>query len=103
VLEKNFINTSGARSKSWDEYRTVKFDFVITVCDRAKESCPVWPGQPVIAHWGSPDPAAAEGDHDARFKVFLGVFTQIVSRVNIFCSFRNDQLNEWNVRSIGEK
>lgn len=103
VLEKYLINASKARSKSWDEYRDVKFDFVITVCDRAKETCPIWPGQPVIAHWGSPDPAAAEGDHDAKFKVFLDVATQITARINIFCAFRDEQLNEWNVRSVGEQ
>ncbi len=103
VLEKYLINTSKARSKSWDEYRDVKFDFVITVCDRAKETCPIWPGQPVIAHWGSPDPAAAEGDHDAKFKVFLDVATQITARINIFCAFRDEQLNEWNVRNVGEQ
>jgi arsenate reductase len=103
VLEQYLINASKARSKSWDEYHDVKFDFVITVCDRAKETCPIWPGQPVIAHWGSPDPAAAEGDHDAKFKVFLDVATQITARINIFCAFRDEQLNEWNVRNVGEQ
>ena len=62
VLQERYrLDASGARSKSWEEFKGVKFDFVITVCDRARESCPVWPGQPVVGHWGSPDPAAVEG------------------------------------------
>lgn len=103
VLQQHHIDTSKARSKSWDEYRGIKFDFVITVCDRAKETCPVWPGQPVIAHWGSPDPAAVEGDERTRFKAFLDVASQLSARINIFCAFRDEQLDEWNVRNIGEQ
>lgn len=103
VLQQHHIDTSNARSKSWDEYRDVKFDFVITVCDRAKETCPIWPGQPVIAHWGSPDPATVEGDHTTRYKAFLDVASQITARINIFCAFREEQLDEWNVRSIGDQ
>lgn len=103
VLQQHHIDTSQARSKSWDEYRGMKFDFVITVCDRAKETCPIWPGQPIIAHWGSPDPAAAEGDHKSKHKVFLDVASQITARINIFCAFRDAQLDQWNVRSVGEQ
>lgn len=103
VLYQHHIDTGKARSKSWDEYRDMKFDFVITVCDRAKESCPIWPGQPIIAHWGSPDPAAVEGDHKTQFKAFLDVSSQITARINIFCAFRDEQLDEWNVRSVGEQ
>ncbi|MDX2185751.1 MAG: arsenate reductase ArsC [Opitutaceae bacterium] len=101
ILQQHQIATDGARSKSWDEYRGVKFDFVITVCDHAKESCPVWPGQPVIAHWGSPDPAAVEGTDEIKRRMFLNVFSQIASRISIFCAFRDDQLDEWNVRTVG--
>ncbi|BET67357.1 arsenate reductase ArsC [Opitutales bacterium ASA1] len=103
VLQEQRIDTSGARSKSWDELRGIAFDFVITVCDKAKETCPVWPGQPVIAHWGSPDPAAAEGDDEAKLRVFRDVANQIAARINIFCAFRDEQLDEWNVRRIGEQ
>ena len=67
VLKTHYlIDASAARSKSWDEFRAVKFDFVITVCDNARESCPIWPGQPVIAHWGSPDPAVVRGHGGAK-------------------------------------
>jgi arsenate reductase (thioredoxin) len=104
VLEKYFtIDAGKARSKSWEEYRDVTFDFVITVCDKAKESRPIWPGQPVIPHWGSPDPAILEGDHDKTLKHFVDVATQINSRIGIFTAFRDEQLNEWAVRNIGEQ
>ena len=61
------IDASGARSKGFEDVEGEQFDFVITVCDRAKESCPVWPGQPIIAHWGAPDPALAEGTDEAIY------------------------------------
>ena len=61
------IDASDARSKSWDEYKDIEFDFVVTVCDNARESCPYWPGQPIIAHWGLPDPAEARGSDEEVF------------------------------------
>lgn len=103
VLQQHHIDTSRARSKSWDEYQGVKFDFVITVCDRAKETCPIWPGQPILAHWGSPDPAAVEGDDRTKRKAFLDVASQISARINIFCAFRDEQLDEWTVHDIGNQ
>lgn len=103
VLQEQRIDTTSARSKSWDELRDIDFDFIITVCDRAKETCPVWPGQPVNAHWGSPDPAAAEGDDESKLRVFRDVANQIAARINIFCAFRDEQLDAWNVRRIGEQ
>jgi arsenate reductase len=58
ILRDNFqIDASDARSKSVDEFRNVEFDFVITVCDNAREACPNWPGRPIVAHWPSPDPS----------------------------------------------
>jgi len=92
LQEKYGLDATAARSKSWDEFKGVKFDFVITVCDNAKEACPVWPGQPMIAHWGSPDPAGVEGAEDVKFRSFVDVASQIARRVDLFCAFSDAQL-----------
>jgi protein-tyrosine-phosphatase len=71
VLQESFkIDASAARPKSWDVYQGVVFDFVITVCDRAKETCPVRPGQPITAHWSSPDPAEFDGSEEETYRYF---------------------------------
>lgn len=80
------IDASAARSKSWEEFRDVKFDFVITVCDRARESCPVWPGQPIVAHWGSDDPDAVQGTDEDRKKAVKNVALEIYRRLGLFTS-----------------
>ena len=80
------IDASGARSKSWEEYRDVKFDFVITVCDKARESCPVWPGQPIVAHWGSDDPDLVEGGDEARRQAVRKIAVEIYRRLGLFTS-----------------
>jgi len=108
VLEGKFhLDITGARSKSWDEFRGVNFDFVITLCDNAKESCPVWPGQPVIAHWGSPDPAEATGTDVEKEKLFWNVAQQIKRRLELFCSLPFEKLDalrlESAVREIGNQ
>ncbi|HWA85499.1 MAG TPA: arsenate reductase ArsC, partial [Opitutus sp.] len=103
LRERYGIDASDARSKSWDEFRGVKFDFVITVCDHARETCPVWPGQPMIAHWGSPDPALAEGTEEEKFRVFANVASQIARRVELFCAFPDEKLRDLAaVRAVGE-
>lgn len=87
VLKENYhIDASDARSKSWKEFKDLRFDFVITVCDNARESCPIWPGQPIIAHWGSPDPAAFEGTEEEKYKMTAQVAMQIQRRLDLFCS-----------------
>jgi len=104
LAEKYGLDAGAARSKSWDEFKGVKFDFVITVCDNAKEACPIWPGQPMIAHWGSPDPAAAEGTADERYQFFVNVASQIAWRVELFCAFPDDRLlDAVAVRQVGEQ
>jgi arsenate reductase len=104
LREKYNLDASDARSKSWDEFKAVKFDCVITVCDNAKEACPVWPGQPVIAHWGSPDPAAATGTEEEKYWVFVNVASQIARRADLFCAFPDAKLFDTAaVRNVGEQ
>jgi arsenate reductase len=104
VLKEHYgIDASDARSKSWDEFKDIKFDFVITVCDNAREACPIFPGHPVTAHFGSPDPASYEGTEEKKKWFFLQVATQISARLDLFCSLRDDQLEPMRVRAIGEQ
>jgi arsenate reductase (thioredoxin) len=104
LREKYNLDAGDARSKSWDEFKGVKFDCVITVCDNAKEACPVWPGQPVIAHWGSPDPAAAGGTEDEKYWVFVNVASQIARRADLFCAFPDAKLfDAMAVQAVGDE
>ncbi|HEX2860686.1 MAG TPA: arsenate reductase ArsC [Lacunisphaera sp.] len=102
LREKYGLEAGAARSKSWDEFRGTEFDLVITVCDHARETCPVWPGRPVLAHWGSPDPAAAQGSEEEKYRAFVNVASQIARRVELFCALPDDQLrNVATVRAVG--
>ncbi len=90
LLARNHLPTEGLRSKSWDEFAqpgAPKLDFVFTVCDNAAgEVCPVWPGQPMTAHWGVLDPAAVEGTDDEKRKAFFLAFNQLRNRINLFAN-----------------
>ena len=90
LLRHMKLPTAGLRSKSWDEFagpEAPRLDFVFTVCDRAAfEMCPVWPGQPMTAHWGVADPAAVEGDQTKRWLAFRQAFRELESRIKIFAS-----------------
>ena len=101
------IDASGARSKSWEEFKDEEFDFVVTVCDNARESCPVWPGQPVVAHWSSPDPAAVEGTDTEKYRAFKDVAFQINRRLDLFTSLPLDELDRPKIaaaiQEIGSK
>jgi arsenate reductase (thioredoxin) len=97
------IDAAGARSKSWDEFKGVDFDFVITVCDNAREACPVWPGHPILAHWGSPDPAAFEGTDAEKKWLFVQVASQISRRIDLLCALPDAQLMQLQVRNIGDQ
>ncbi|HZC25311.1 MAG TPA: arsenate reductase ArsC [Candidatus Binatia bacterium] len=87
-LEVAHIPTSGFRSKSWDEFSKAdapKLDFVFTVCDNAaNEVCPIWPGQPMTAHWGVPDPAAVKGTAEEIQKAFRDAFFLLDRRISLF-------------------
>lgn len=90
LLRQFNYRTNGLRSKSWDEFAgpdAPPLQFVFTVCDQAAgEVCPVWPGQPMTAHWGVQDPVAFVGPEDKRFRVFRDVYFQLERRIQIFIS-----------------
>jgi protein-tyrosine-phosphatase len=110
LLQRNRIDTGGLRSKSWDEFAVPgapTLDFVFTVCDNAAgEACPLWPGQPISAHWGVQDPAAAEGSDDEKRKAFLRAFTELSARVNLFLALPLEKLDRMTLqrklREIGK-
>lgn len=97
LLRKNRIDASGLRSKSWGEFArpgAPTLDFVFTVCDNAAgEVCPVWPGQPMTAHWGIQDPAAAQGADEHKRRAFLRAFSELSTRINLFMSLPIDKLD----------
>jgi len=96
---------TGHPPRGLDGLEREHWDFVITVCDQAKESCPIFPGQPVVAHWGMPDPAAVEGDAEAKRAAFRDVFYLLSRRVELFVSLPVEKLErlalEARVRAIG--
>jgi arsenate reductase len=89
-LKNAHLSTDGLRSKDWDEFAkpdAPKLDFVFTVCDNAaKEVCPVWPGQPLTAHWGVPDPAAVRGTADEIKRAYRDAFLILERRIGLFLS-----------------
>ncbi len=97
LLKKMNFPTDHLRSKSWDEFAApgaATLDFVFTVCDNAAgEVCPYWPGQPITAHWGMPDPAAAEGSDAIKWLAFRTAFRSLDSRIRIFTSLPLDSLD----------
>ena len=97
LLAKNRIRTEGLRSKSWDEFArpgAPVMDFVFTVCDQAAgEICPVWPGQPVTAHWGVDDPARIAGVDTEKRNAFMKAFAELSTRTNLFLNLPLDKLD----------
>jgi protein-tyrosine-phosphatase len=109
LREKNF-DVSTLRSKSWDEFSgpdAPPMDFIFTVCDNAGgETCPLWPGHPVTAHWGFPDPAAVAGDEKVCKAAFVLTFREISQRLRVFLNLRFDKLDHMSLqkrlRELGE-
>ncbi|MDH4188703.1 MAG: arsenate reductase ArsC [Betaproteobacteria bacterium] len=97
LLKQRGIATTALRSKSWDEFvrpGAPQFDFIFTVCDNAAgETCPVWPGQPLSAHWGIADPAAATGTDEDRRRAFARAFDELSMRIDLFLNLPIGQLD----------
>lgn len=110
LLQQTGIATDGLRSKSWDEFEAADapiLDFVFTVCDNAAgEVCPIWPGQPMTAHWGVPDPAAVEGPDADKASAFRDAFYTLQRRIDLFTSLPLASLDriaiQDHVRGIGK-
>ncbi|HUK36093.1 MAG TPA: arsenate reductase ArsC [Vicinamibacterales bacterium] len=102
TLERNHLPTEGARSKSWDEFATPDappLHFVFTVCDRAaQEMCPIWPGQPMTAHWGVADPTAVEGTDEEKARAFTLAFRELSARIGLFTSLRLEALDQLSLK-----
>ena len=111
LLQRLKFPTGDLRSKDWEEFArpgAPELDFVFTVCDQAAgEVCPVWPGQPITAHWGFPDPAAFVGSEAEQRVLFGEVFRQIENRIKIFCALPIERLTrlaiQHEVRQMGTK
>lgn len=103
VLAEAGIDWSGRTPKGLDGLDGQKWDFVITVCDRAKEACPIFPGQPIMAHWGMPDPADVEGDDEVKLRAFRETFTVLSRRFDLLLALPTDKLDRLRLaRSVGE-
>lgn len=110
TLRSMHISEAGYRSKSWGEFAqdgSPAMDFVITVCDQAAgEVCPVWPGQPITAHWGLPDPASVEGPEEERKRAFLDTAVTLKRRIEFMLSLPMAKLEhlaiQHEVREIGK-
>ena len=111
LLESRHLRTYGLRSKSWNEFArpgAPAMDFVFTVCDQAAgEVCPVWPGNPVTAHWGVPDPAAVEGSEAEQRKAFRAAYLTLENRIKLFAALPIEKLDRMaikrNVDDIGRR
>jgi protein-tyrosine-phosphatase len=111
LLEARHLRTYGLRSKSWNEFArpgAPAMDFVFTVCDQAAgEVCPVWPGNPVTAHWGVPDPAAVEGSEAEQRKAFRAAYLTLENRIKLFAALPIEKLDRMaikrNVDDIGRR
>lgn len=107
LLRSLKLPADGLRSKSWNEFAKPDapvMDFVITVCDQAaNEVCPVWPGQPITAHWGVPDPAAVEGSETERMAAFKDAYRRLDARIKLFVSLPLEKLDRLALKREADK
>jgi len=103
ILRERGYDVSGLRSKSWDEFArpgSPRLDFVFTVCDNAaSEVCPVWPGQPMTAHWGIQDPAAFAGPEEQQLRLFRRVYIELERRIELFTSLPIESLDRLSLQA----
>ncbi|MBA3246711.1 MAG: arsenate reductase ArsC [Pyrinomonadaceae bacterium] len=100
LSEVYHIDAGEARSKGCEKFQGIEFDFVITVCDTARETCPVWPGQPIIAHWGAPDPAQVTGSEEQIFQQFKQVAMLLQRRIDLFCALPFEKLDRLKIETL---
>lgn len=102
LLAQKGLPTRGLRSKSWEEFAGAdapKLDFIFTVCDNAAgEACPIWPGEPMTAHWGVADPAAVGGTDDAKRKAFACAFMELSARIDLFLALPVDTVDRQTLK-----
>jgi arsenate reductase len=107
LLRSLKLPTDGLRSKSWNEFARPDapvMDFVFTVCDQAaNEVCPIWPGQPITAHWGIPDPASVEGSQAERMAAFKDAYRRLDARIKLFVSLPMDKLDRLMLKREAER
>src|SRR5579862_3877242 len=107
LLARLGLRTLGLRSKSWDEFARPAapvMDFVFTVCDQAAgEICPVWPGNPVTAHWGVPDPATFDGAAEQRRQAFRDAYRQLETRIKLFVALPIDKLDRMAIKHEADR
>jgi protein-tyrosine-phosphatase len=107
LLRSVKLSTEGLRSKSWSEFGepgAPTMDLVITVCDQAaSEVCPIWPGQPITAHWGVPDPAAVEGSDAEKMSAFRDAYRRLDARIKLFVSLPIDKLDRLAIKREADR
>ena len=107
LLEKRGLATADFRSKSWDEFAAAgapRLDFIFTVCDAAAaEACPMWPGRPVIAHWGVPDPAGVHGSDEDKRGAFKDALATLSRRIDLFLALPDEKLDQRTLAQIGDR
>jgi len=99
VMQEVNVDLSKKKPESAEKYLDVKFDFVITLCDKMKEECPNFPGHPIVAHWGMPNPDEKEGSEEIKIKEFRKIRNEILKRINLFINLRMDKLDRLTMES----
>lgn len=107
IIKNNRLESDGLRSKKWDEFATdsaPKMDFIFTVCDKAAgEECPVWPGQPMTAHWGVSDPVRVDGSDAEKMRAFVDTFRILNRRISLLTSLPIEKLTSLSLKNELEK